>query len=132
MFFYNHIDKYQSLAIGYKDCLISTDYVEPGKSLIKLKKNQFSEKAFAFLLLYRSHSIPINSFLNSLYQLVNRNNIDVILGDFNIDGLCSSSSNIHLKEVMFEYKEIVNLPTHIDGGHLDHIYEFIKHNQLLE
>ena len=55
------------------------------------------------------------------------NDINVILGDFNIDGY---KENTDLKILLDEYTMIVNDPTHISGSLLDYIYVktiFFKH-----
>ena len=47
------------------------------------------------------------------------NDINIILGDFNIDGY---KENTDLKILLEQYTMIVNDPTHISGSLLDHIY----------
>ena len=60
--------------------------------------------------------------LLSSFLLTNTNSqIDIILGHFNIDGLNLDAVN-RLKNTMAEFHEIVQSPTHINGGLLDHVY----------
>ena len=47
--------------------------------------------------------------------------IDFVLGDFNINGLDVDSCRL-LKEILFNYELMLDFPTHIDGGMLDHVY----------
>ena len=42
------------------------------------------------------------------------------MGDFNIDAL--DPENAYLSEVLSSYKMIVDEPTHLAGGLLDHVY----------
>ena len=53
-------------------------------------------------------------------ELIAYDDIDIIVGDFNIDAL--DPENHYLSEVLSSYKMIVNEPTHLAGGLLDHVY----------
>lgn len=54
------------------------------------------------------------------------NDIDIILGDFNIDTLTTSCNVTTLQHLLSSnmngYRQSINEPTHIDGGLLDHVY----------
>ena len=47
-------------------------------------------------------------------------NIHVILGDFNINGFPHDK---HLTRILHDYRMIVNVPTHLSGSLLDHVYK---------
>ena len=76
-----------------------------------VQKKTFSENYLNILLLYRSHNVSVEIFLRELsVTLTNNNDVDIVLGDFNMD-----SSNSNLMQVMNGFTEIVDHPTHIDG-----------------
>jgi len=47
--------------------------------------------------------------------------IDLVLGDFNINGY-DKEACAQLNEIMRDYELVLDFPTHIDGGMLDHMY----------
>ena len=85
--FNNDPDKYKSLAIAYSSCIsVNDQYKRSGFAFITLRKLNFYERSFNVLLLYRSHSSPVNNFLDQLSTIVRDNDdIDFILGDFNMN-----------------------------------------------
>ena len=98
-------------------------------SLMSFQKESFCKNHFCLLLLYRSSNIQKNVFLMKLSDYFLNYKIDLILGDFNIDGLDVEASKT-LNEVMVDYKLVVSVPTHIDGKLLDHVYasnRLLKH-----
>ncbi|XP_066911415.1 uncharacterized protein [Clytia hemisphaerica] len=87
MLFNNVEDKFKSLAVGYRESVtILEDQHVPGFSLVTLKKSVYSTKKYKILLLYRSHQETLGLFFNQLSMILNEEpNIDIIMGDFNID-----------------------------------------------
>ena len=71
------------------------------------------------LLLYRKHALPLNTFCDWLQDFVTNNSVDIILGDFNINGF---NENIRLSHILSQYDQLVNTSTHISGSLLDHVY----------
>ena len=64
------------------------------------------------LLLYRKHGVPLSSFTYLLTHFLSRSdNIQIILGDFNINGFEQN-----------DYTLIVKQPTYLLGSLLDHVY----------
>ena len=64
------------------------------------------------MLRYCCSSSSLLTFYNTLENLFSdSNNIDLVLGDFNIDLL--NSTNINLKYVLSNYKLLVNEATHM-------------------
>ena len=84
--FNSNEDKFCSIACGAKPpSLIVSHDKYPGFSLIKLSKHSFLDCAICIGILYRKHSNPIGVFYDDLRVLVHNYNIDILLGDFNID-----------------------------------------------
>ena len=91
-----------------------------GFTMIKFSKETFSNKAIKLLLLYKPPNYSTDSFCEDLRQVTAYDDIDIIVGDFNIDAL--DPANNFLKDVLSSYEMIVNDPTHLAGGLLDHVY----------
>ena len=121
--FNNDQHKYNSMAICHQDTdieVLEYDH-SSGYSLMKFKKGSFSSNSFYLLLIYRSPRTNVNEFLCLLSNVVRQYQIDLILGDFNINGLDEDICS-RLNDAIPDYQSVINFPTHIDGGLLDHIY----------
>ena len=72
------------------------------------------------LLVYRKDSLPIDLFIYLIQHFLSmaENDIDVILGDFNINAFTTNN----LSDLLCEYVQIVQEPTHISGSLIDHVY----------
>ena len=73
------------------------------------------------LLLYKTNRTSRDFFINQLNQYIERISVDIILGDFNIDGFTTEESRL-VHDTLQNYELSVDFPTHIDGGMLDHIW----------
>ena len=58
------------------------------------------------------------TFYDYLYYFIEAKEVDIMVGDFNIDA-CSKS---RLPQILLEYVELIEFPTHIAGLTLDHVY----------
>ena len=79
-------------------------------------KSSFDNKCIKLLLLYKKHALALNLFCDSLQGFVTNNSVDIILGDFNINGF---NENIRF---LSRCDQLVNTSTHISGSLLDHVY----------
>ena len=78
----------------------------------------------SFLVIYRKQSTTIPGFITELEHILYNHDIDVVLGDFNIDYMNSDDCN-PLKSMMqsLNFEQVVKEPTFISSGTLlDHIY----------
>ena len=119
-------DKFMSLAVCTKDYIQITErkYFSSINALKFVITNLINHENPSFLLLYRKHSTSIPLFISNLEHILNLNNIDVVLGDFNINYF-NSDDYLSLKSLMnnFNFEQIVQQPTFISSGSLlDHIY----------
>eukprot|EP00111_Clytia_hemisphaerica_P008540 TCONS_00024939-protein len=124
MIFNNDTDKFKSLAIGYKESfsILEHEHVS-GFSYLKLKKNTYCDRTFNILILYRSHQETLTSFFSSLHTVLSElKDIDIIFGDFNIDLLKESEEKRNLLYCLQDFNPLVDFPTHVDGGAIDHIF----------
>ena len=92
----------------------------PGFTILNFGKNTFSIYSFKILVLYRKRSIHLSEFKMALRYLIGSEDIDIILGDFNINAFETLPNDLlFLSE---KYEMIVQEPTHISGSIIDHVY----------
>ena len=120
MDFNNNDDKFLSIACAVKTPVSITSHEKySGFSLLTIKKESFLDHEISIGILYRKHANSMFDFYDNLRELVTGFDIDILLGDFNIDYFDKSSD---LDDVLSTYRMIVSKPTHIDGSLLDHMY----------
>ena len=119
-------DKYSSMAICVKGTLEVREY-EYIPSLNALKFNLLDiklQESLMFLLVYRKNNSNISQYMEALQYVLTSFNIDVVLGDFNINYFSQTHSNT-LRSLMesLNYSQIVTEPTFVSAGSLlDHVY----------
>ena len=87
--------------------------------MIQFQKCTFADQPVNLAVVYRSPSSCQVNFVNYLVNIVEENNIDILLGDFNINAFHDTLlTNMTLQR----FQMIVSEPTHIDGGLIDHVY----------
>jgi len=114
----NH--RFDNIAICYKDCVTIESQILNAVSIITLRKATFSKKNISLAVIYRQQNIENELFLSTLNNMLDEHSIDILVGNFNIDAL-SNEQNIMLSMRDY-YKLIVDRPTHLSGGLLDHVY----------
>ena len=70
------------------------------------------------MVLYDLSNQPLMTFYDFLYYFIEAKDVDIIVGDFNIDA-CSKS---RLSQILSEYVQLVEFPTHIAGSTLNYVY----------
>ena len=125
MYFNNDVSKYKSLALGLNKSsvqMLDLRHVS-GLSVVKFVKKTFSDRIFTALLLYRSHQETFQSFFYKLAtSLIEVREIEFILRDFNINLLKGSNEKEMLQNNLHDFEQIVEGPTHVDSGLIDHVY----------
>ena len=118
-------DRFCSIAYCYKNTI---DYIEdssiPAVTLLSVKKNSFCPNTINILLVYRKNSLKLDDFIYTINHFLSQteNNIQLILGDFNYNAFREDSSREKLSEVLADYNQIVDQPTHISESLIDHVY----------
>ena len=79
------------------------------------------ENTIHIVNIYRSHAANTDSFLQDLESMISNYEICYIFGDFNIDYL-NSNHEILAWIINHGFSQLVNSPTHEEGGLLDHAY----------
>ena len=116
----NNQDRFQSIAVCTK---VDTHIISHAKlnsaSFITVLKSSFDNKCIKLLLLYRKHALPLSTFCYWLQGFDTNNSVNIILGDFIINGF---NENIRLSHILSRHDQLVNTTTHISGSLLDHVY----------
>lgn len=55
-------------------------------------------------------------------MLLHNSEIELILGDFNINLLKDNTSSKELQHILKDFNQVIEFPTHADGGLIDHVY----------
>ncbi|XP_066934413.1 uncharacterized protein [Clytia hemisphaerica] len=115
--------KFNSVTVCHSPYFIDIDEYDHSScfSLVKFRKAEFTEKEFCVLVLYKSSRIQRDLFCYNLAQFIERYTIDIILGDFNMDGFEMEHDQL-LADILQDYDLVPNFPTHIDGKMLDQIW----------
>ena len=110
----NSPHKYSSIAAYCKsNNTIVEEFSLNGVSIFKITTDSMDLK---ILLLYRKSDWEIRTFYELIHYLSTANDIDFIMGDFNL------KPNEQLDQTLSEYKQLVTEPTQIAGSILDHVY----------
>ena len=112
-------DQFKSISFCCRDCIdILENHNAVGRSILSFTKYSFSPNPVKLLLLYRKHTGLISNFYRTLTDLLRTNNIDIVLGDFNIN---AQNQPNQLLQIFSDYKQIVTEPTQLSGAILDHV-----------
>lgn len=121
----DHSDRYSSLAVCTKPnvTIEKKVYIPQINSLI-LTIDLNTHIKLNILLLYRKNGSSIPQFISHLEYALNRNKIDIVLGDFNINYLDNTIAEpLQITFQQLNYTQTVLNPTFVAAGSLiDHVY----------
>ena len=122
----HNTDKYMSLAVCTKNHnqTAQHDYFPLINGFKFVVLNSTNGVKHSYLVIYRKQSRTIPGFITELEHILCNHDIDVVLGDFNINYINSDDCN-PLKSMMqsLNFEQVVKEPTFISSGTLlDHIY----------
>ena len=86
--------------------------------MIQIRISTFADQPVNLAIVNRSPSSSRVNFVNYLIDIVEENNIDILLGDFNINAFHVTLPNMILQR----FQMIVTETTHNGGGLIDHVY----------
>ena len=86
--------------------------------MTQFQKSTFTNEPINLAVVYRSPSSPQVNFVNCLINIVEKKNIDILLGNFNINAIHYALLNMTLQR----FQMIVTEPTDTGGGLIDHVY----------
>ena len=115
-------DEFLNLAYRCRNNVVVLDKFDTnGFSIFSFKKNDFADRVFTLMLVYKNYSMRMQNSFQMLQYLLATNSVDIVAGDFNFDLLKVSENNLLLNHFM-EQAQIVNQPSHISGSLKDHVY----------
>ena len=108
--FFNNNDKFLSFAYAFqKDIIVITQEDFVGVSICDSRKSSFVSVPLKLMVLYRLNNQPLMSFYDYLFYFIWAKEVDIVVGDFNIDAFSES----RLPQILSEYVQLVEFPTHI-------------------
>ena len=122
----HNTDRFSSLAV----CIRSNIKIQKCEYFSEINAakfdlyNNINKFSTTLLLLYKKCTSHVLRYVESLRYTITTNDIDVILGDFNINYFNNDEVK-SLKEMMtsFNYSQVVQSPTFVSSGSLlDHVY----------
>ena len=80
------------------------------------------DNPYQLVLIYASAGCPFKQLVEDLTKVLHEDMPIIITGDFNFDRRTTNALTDFLKTK--ELIQLVNWPTHKEGGSLDHVYAF--------
>ena len=99
------------------DCDHIEDVVKPSLQITK-----YSVKGVDSISVYRSSNHSIPDVIQALESLIDVGRTTIITGDFNICSKKNPNNGVTVSLERKGFKSIIERPTHILGGHIDHMY----------
>ena len=107
-----------TMLMPFRKTTVITQENFAGGSTCNFRKGLFVSITLKLMVLYKLNNQPLMTFYDYLYNFTEAKKMDIIVGDFNIEA-CSKS---RLPQILSEFVYLVELPTHIAGSTLDHVY----------
>ena len=132
----HNTDKYMSLAVCTKNHnqIAQHDYFPLINGLKFVVLNSTNGVKHSFLVIYRKQSRTIPGFITELDHILCNHDIDVVLGDFNINYMNSDDCNpLKLMMQSLNFKQVVKETTFISSGILlDHICVYYSDHDVIK
>ena len=132
----HNTDKYMSLAVCTKNHnqIAQHDYFPLINGLKFVVLNSTNGVKHSFLVIYRKQSRTIPGFITELEHILCNHDIDVVLGDFNINYMNSDDCNpLKLMMQSLNFKQVVKETTFISSGILlDHICVYYSDHDVIK
>ena len=81
----------------------------PGVSICIISKSSFVNVPLKLMVLYKLNNQPLMTFYDYLFYFIEAKDVDIVVGDFNIDAYSKS----RLSQILSEYVQLVEFPTQI-------------------
>ena len=88
----------------------------------KIQLTKLAGKEFELIVVYKAPTGKDSVLASHLERMINLNKTTIVCGDFNmcfIDSRRNKSTSFLLEN---NFRQLVHEATHIDGGHIDHVY----------
>ena len=114
--------RFSSLAICYqKSVLLQCHQKGEGISVIKLCKPTYSNDCVSIVILYRRQLSTIPAFFANLELLNNSSEINIVLGNFNLDALDPGLFE-QIRNTLSKFCLVNSNSTHLNGSLIDQVY----------
>ena len=98
--------------------------------------SKYSHPDIDVICAYRSSTDKLDKIVTKIENLLNKEKVTIIVGDFNVCYLKKPSNKISRTLESLHFRQLVNEPTHEEGGCIDHLYFYapatIETDYLLE
>ena len=97
---------------------------EQGDSVVlqTLQISKFTIDGIDSISLYRSNNHSIQEVAEAITSLVDVGKPTLVTGDFNICAKKNANNGITVSLIQQGFQKVIDRPTHIQGGHIDHVY----------
>ena len=113
-------DKFERLAFAYRNSVdVVSHHQIPRKSFFSFRQLTFLKVQLNILLLYCKITRNLAGFYEHLIEINFSQNIDLLLGDFNINALDPTS---RILQMMSNCVQVVTKSAQISGALLDHVF----------
>ena len=117
IFFNNTDNKFLSFAYAFqKDITVIMQEDSAGASISNFRKNSFVSVPLKLMVLYKLNNQPLMAFYDYLYYFREAKEVDIIVGDFNIDANPDCYKHYH------NMSNWLNFQHTLSGSILDHVY----------
>ena len=88
----------------------------------KIQLTKLSGKSLDLIAVYKAPKGNDGMLRDQLQCLINENRSTIICGDFNLCFVDNRNCRTKKYLTSSKFKQLVHEATHIDGGHIDHVY----------
>ena len=74
------------------------------------------------IAIYRSKEGSLDKLISKLHNIINMSKSTLIVGDMNICNKKMAANDLRKYLEGKKFKQVINTATHIEGGHLNHVY----------
>ena len=94
-----------------------TDHNEKEVNITKIESEDID-----VIAIYRSKEGSLGRLISKLQSIINMSKSTLIVGDMNICNKKMASNELRKYLEDRKFKQVINRATHIEGGHLNHVY----------
>ena len=119
MLFHNAVGRGRGITVYFKK--YKFNYIEDITEE-KIQLTKLAGKEFELIVVYKAPAGKDSVLASHLERMINLNKTTIVCGDFNmcfIDSRRNKSTSFLLEN---NFRQLVHEATHIDGGHIDHVY----------
>ena len=123
--FKDHAINFINVGLGKGVAALVKNEIEYKKEEVaeeKLQIIKISLKALDSINVYRSAGYSLDDTFDKIEELIDDSKTTLIMGDFNVCLQKNPTNGLTRKLTEIGFSQLVTKATHIEGGHIDHIY----------